>query len=205
MDKIKNILISCTKSKSNAQGEKSSLADLSFNQLNGVRKFIVDKYLATDYNVISNRIRNIHRHNDNARTLDWNNCLPAYQRYTGIIFSKVEDKNWQNADNVLIVSPLWGIIKPHDKIPKYTLEMTDIIQSTIHKYNSVIWRIWRPFLDNLITELYPKETVYTLLYNKCSLGFSVDVRNSLESPEIVWRDNHGHHKGEWFNDEFSNQ
>jgi hypothetical protein len=106
MDKIKDILISCTKSKSNAQGEKSSLADLSFNQLNVVRKFIVDKYLATDYNVISDRIRNIHRHNDNARTLDWNNCLPAYQRYTGNIFSKIEDQNWQNEDNVLIVSPL---------------------------------------------------------------------------------------------------
>jgi cytoplasmic iron level regulating protein YaaA (DUF328/UPF0246 family) len=203
MNTRNDILVPCTNRKSDAQGEKSSLADLSFTQLNSVRKFIVDKYLNSDYDIIVDRTRNIHRHDNNSRTLDWDNCLPAYKRYTGILFSKVEEQNWQNADNVLFVSPLWGIIKPHDKIPKYTLEMTDVIQSAIHKYNSVIWRIWRPVLDNLITELYPKETVYTILYQKCSLGFSVDIRNSLESPETVWRDNYGHHKGEWLNDELS--
>jgi cytoplasmic iron level regulating protein YaaA (DUF328/UPF0246 family) len=205
MNTRNNILLPCTNRKSDAQGEKSSLADLSFTQLNSVRKFIVDKYLNSDYDIIVDRTRNIHRHDNNSRTLDWDNCLPAYKRYTGILFSKVEEQNWRNAHNVLFVSPLWGIIKPHDKIPKYTLEMTDVIQSDIHKFNSVIWRIWRPVLDNLITELYPKETVNTILYQKCSLGFSVDIRNSLKSPGIVWRDNYGHHKGEWLNDELSNQ
>lgn len=205
MNSRKNILVPCTSRKSDAQGEKSSLADLSFNQLYNVRKFIVDTYTDGNYGIISDRTRNINRHDINSRTLDWDNCLPAFKRYTGIVFSKVEEQNWQNADNVLIISPLWGIIKPYDKIPDYTLEMTDVIQSNMHNYNSVIWRIWRPILDNLLTELYPKETIYTLLYQKCARGFSVDVRNSLERPELVWRDKYGHHRGEWLNDCLSNR
>ena len=204
MNTRNNILVPCTNRKSDAQGEKSSLADLSFTQLNSVRKFIVDKYLNSDYDIIVDRTRNIHRHDNNSRTLDWDNCLPAYKRYTGILFSKVEEQNWQNAHNVLFVSPLWGIIKPHDKIPKYTLEMTDFLSSETHNFNSAIWRFWRPVLDELINELSDSQTTFSLLYNKCSHGFSVDTRNSFESPVIQWRDNYGHHKGEWLNDYLSN-
>jgi cytoplasmic iron level regulating protein YaaA (DUF328/UPF0246 family) len=204
MSPINKILVPCTSRKSDAQGEKSSLADLSFNQLNNVREFIEDTYRNIHYDIISDRSRNIHRHDNNSRTLDWDNCLPAYKRYTGILFSKVEEQNWQNADNVLLVSPLWGIIKPHDKIPKYTLEMTDFLSSETHNFNSAIWRIWRPVLDELINELSDGQTTFSLLYNKCSHGFSVDTRNSFESPVIQWRDKYGHHKGEWLNDYLSN-
>ncbi|WP_291402548.1 hypothetical protein [Daejeonella sp.] len=104
MSSKNKILVPCTSRKSDAKGEKSNLDDLSFNQLNSARKFIVDKYSNSDYDIIVDRTRNIHRHDNNSRTLDWDNCLPAYQRYTGIIFSKVEEQNWQKADNVLFVS-----------------------------------------------------------------------------------------------------
>lgn len=58
--------------------------------------------------------------------LNWNYCLPAWQLYSGNLYSQVEEFNWRKTKtNVLIVSALFGIIKHTDLIPSYNLFMTD--------------------------------------------------------------------------------
>jgi cytoplasmic iron level regulating protein YaaA (DUF328/UPF0246 family) len=205
MDKYKSILVSCSSRKSDAKGVKSELISLSFNEeLYQQRKKIVDLYTDTDCII---RGRNFIKEKPTApkRNLDWENCLPACQRYTGVIYSHVEARNWQKADDVLIVSPLWGIIRPQDKIPNYSLEMCDFLIDKKNNIHTCIWQLWRPAMDNLINKLTKNQKPYTLLYQKCSLGFEVNTRNTFESPLPNWRDNYGHHKGGWLNDHLSNR
>ena len=201
----KNILISCSSAKSHEPGKKSKLSDLSFEKLLKTRKYVTEKYLDPDYDFISDRRLNTLRHQKDNTCLNWDNCLPAHRRYTGIVFSKIDERNWLKANNVLILSPLFGIIKPEDKIPNYNLEMSDLLVSKKHNINIPIWRIWRPVLDELIHELSDGKTSYSLLFNSCSRAFSVNTRNTFECPVPNWRDNYGHYKGEWLNDNLSNR
>ncbi|WP_291402550.1 peroxide stress protein YaaA [Daejeonella sp.] len=205
MKTVENIIISCSSQKSKEPGIKAKLADLSFDQLSETRNYLAERYIDPDYHFISDRRLNTVRHRNISRCLEWNNCLPAHSRYTGKVFSHIQNQNWLKAHNVLIVSPLFGIIKPGDKIPNYNLQMSDLLVSKKHNINIPIWRIWRPVLDELIHELSDGKTTFSLLFNSCTRGFSVDTRNSFESPVIQWRDNYGHHKGEWLNDYLSNR
>jgi cytoplasmic iron level regulating protein YaaA (DUF328/UPF0246 family) len=205
MDKYKNILVPCTSIKSDAKGVKSDLISLSFHEeLYQQRKQIIDLYTHADCIICG---RNFIKEESTApkRNLDWENCLPACQRYTGVIYSHVEAQNWQKADNVLIVSPLWGIIRPQDKIPNYSLEMCDFLIDKKNNIHTRIWKLWRPALDNLINKLTKNQKPYTLLYKKCSLGFEVNTRNTFESPITNWNDNYGHNKGRWLNNYLSNK
>lgn len=199
----KNIIISCSSRKSKETGIKAKLSDLSFDQLFETRSYLSECYLDPDYDFISERRLNALRHQNICRCLEWNNCMPAHSRYTGKVFSQVQEHNWQKADKVFILSPLFGIIKPKDKIPYYKLKMSDILFSEKHNINIPIWRLWRSVLDELMVELSNNEITYSLLFNKCSLGFGVNTRNSFESPVANWRDNYGHHKGEWLNNQLS--
>lgn len=204
MNSKNKILVPCTDRKSDKIGLESSLDKLSFPKLDVKRRQLLDIYTNTDYTIFSDKKHTIIRHQDKSRELNWKNCLPAYKMYTGKIFSQVTIPNWQKAEDVLLVSPLWGIIKPEDKIPNYTLKMSDYIFSEKYNFSSSVWKFWRPVLDELINELSDGQTTFSLLFNSCSLGFGVNTRNSFESPVIQWRDNYGHNKGEWLNDHLSN-
>lgn len=205
MNSKNKILVPCTSRKSDDVGSESSLAQLSFPKLDVKRRQLLDIYTNTDYTIFSDKKHKIIRHQDESRGLNWKNCLPAYKMYTGRIFSQVNIDNWQKAKDVLLVSPLWGIIKPEDMIPKYTLEMSDYIFSKKNNLSSSVWKIWRPVLDELIHELSDGQTTFSLLYNKSSRGFSVNTRNTFECPVPNWRDNYGHYKGEWLNDYLSSK
>ena len=205
MDYNKNILVSCSSRKSNVKGVKSDLTSLSFhNELHQTRKYIIDRYLNGDCNFWDTKT-NQKRNLCPSKSLDWGNCLPAYKRYTGIVYSHVEKCNWQKADNVLIISPLWGIIRPEDKIPHYNLQMSDLLISEKNHTETAIWRVWRPVLDDLLVKLSKNIPPYTLLFNNCSLAFGVNNRNTFESPIPNWNDNYGHHKGKWLNNYLSNK
>jgi cytoplasmic iron level regulating protein YaaA (DUF328/UPF0246 family) len=208
MDRRKYVLLPCTSKKSTELGQEAHLNDLSFdNEFHEIRRYLIEKYLDPDF-IFRDKTSNQDRHLNSTRSLDWKSCLPAHQRYKGPIFSRVDSNNWQNADNVLIVSPLWGIIKPNDNIPDYSLIMTDLIYFKNEQINRGIWELWRMAFDQIFIDLQNNQTIknpITLLFSKCSLGFSKSLRDSFVRPVERWRDNYGFQKGLWLNQYLSNQ
>lgn len=201
MEKNKYILVPCTSRKSELEGHPSMLSELSFHQqLYEIRKYLIDKYIDSDYTFYCDGANNQVRHLIGTRELNWKSCLPAYKRYTGILFSQVELSNWQKANNVLIVSPLWGLIRPNDKIPNYSLMMTDRISFKNEHSSIVIWNLWRPALGKILEDLNKGQSnPYTLLFHKCSMGFSMRARNSFVRPITERNDNYGYNNGIWLN------
>lgn len=124
--------------------------------------------------------------------LDWNHCLPAWQLYTGRVYSQINANNWTNLEtNVLIVSALFGIIKHNDLIPTYDLVMD---------YN--LANYWRnnTDLNNFINQ---NEDV-DLLFNKYRKAFNAQGNRIAELPNANFADNYGHHKGIWLNNQLNN-
>lgn len=120
-------VIACSKKKLDGGGLASQMSDLSFsNILNPCREELLRKYI-----------------NAGNAPLDWKRCMPAYDRYRGIIYSaEVREKLINNPENVLIVSALFGLIKPHDLIPYYDLSMTKNLEGTrVNKF-------WRNEIEN---------------------------------------------------------
>ena len=205
MNKEKYILVPCSNRKSNNKGESSDLTKLSFNsQLFDIRKSIVEKYINSDYSFYCDKTKQVRRHILSAG-LDWEDCLQASKRYTGIIYSQIDENNWQNANKVLIISPLWGIIKPEDKIPNYSLMMTDRVFFRDETSSIAIWNLWRPALDKILEGLNQNQSnPYTLLFQKCSKGFSSKTRDSFIRPITERNDNYGYNKGIWLNQFLTN-
>lgn len=115
-------LISCSNEKNHSNGQASSLLNLSFSDL----LLPCRKKLITHYEAIHG-------------TLDWENCMPAHERYIGRTLYSHAVRNAISANNnqVLIVSALFGLIRPNDLIPDYDLQMKDILN---HQYVNTFWR-----------------------------------------------------------------
>ena len=115
-------LITCCKEKNSGGNLISSHLNLSFNEtLVECRKKLISIY------------ENIHG------PLNWNQCMPAIDRYEGRTLYSSEVKNVikNNSSKVLILSALFGILKPNDLIPNYNLKMNDIING------SFLYNFWR--------------------------------------------------------------
>jgi cytoplasmic iron level regulating protein YaaA (DUF328/UPF0246 family) len=76
--------------------------------------------------------------NNPQNQLDWSETMPAIDRYRGIWYSEaVKDAIRNNPDRILIVSALFGIIKPTDLIPNYDLSMKNSLND-INVY--IFWK-----------------------------------------------------------------
>lgn len=115
-------LIPCCAAKEPDGNTVSALQNLSFNEL----LYSCRKKILTMYNNAGNP------------PLNWKKCLPAVNRYNGIVYRPdVQALITANPDKFLIVSALFGIIKPTDLIPDYNLTMTTIFNgNTVADY----WR-----------------------------------------------------------------
>lgn len=114
---------------------------LSFLQFDAVRQKIVTLY--TDPNKKHQRKTNKGVIRITSNTLNPNVCTSAKDRYTGLMYKQISAPSWlRGKDNVLILSALFGFIKPDDQIPWYDLSMNDTINdikiSTIWKKSGVL-------------------------------------------------------------------
>ena len=173
-------LITCSGKKiTPSKKSQSKLSDLSFdNDLGDFRKHLIQL----------GRIQ-----------LDWTKTVPACELYKGWLYTKITAKSWEkSSDKVLILSALFGWIKPNDSIPYYDLSMNQMQ----HKVeNKLVYRYWLEsgLLINCINE---KNDIDLLSqpYRKAIHGKKDPV--ALE-PGIEFRDNYGFHKGEWLNQKIS--
>ena len=89
------------------------------------------------------------------RTLLTSPTLPAIERYTGVLYDALDAGSLSSrdrarlADQVLIFSGLWGVVRPDDLIPDYKLKMG----ATLPKISKVsTW--WRhPLTDAIATNV----------------------------------------------------
>ncbi|GIL21898.1 MAG: hypothetical protein BroJett042_04110 [Bacteroidota bacterium] len=105
-------IITCSARKNPGGNQPSALVNLSFNEtLFSCRETLLNMYLAAGN-----------------PPLNWDECLPAVNRYNGIIYTPaVRGLMMANPGKILIVSALFGIIKPMDLIPNYDLSMDSIL------------------------------------------------------------------------------
>ena len=96
--------------------------------------------------------------------------LPAIKRYSGVVFNAIDYETLKNKKlfdrRVLIMSAMFGLVKPQDKIPDYKLN--------IGKLNSD--KLWREELkdslkDHFVIDLLPKAHKKAITYDK---GISID-------------------------------
>jgi cytoplasmic iron level regulating protein YaaA (DUF328/UPF0246 family) len=89
---------------------------------------------------------------------------PAIERYTGVLYGALDygslppDQRRRIDAQVVIVSGLWGLVAPRDRIPAYRLKMSASLP-TLGKLST--W--WRPTLSPLLDDLAGRRTVWNLL------------------------------------------
>jgi len=128
--------------------------------------------------------------------LNWEKCLPAYALYSGKhsqIYSQIDELNFLNINSdVLILSALFGWIKPTDLIPYYDLRMSDKID-----HNEPVWKVWKKLA---ILHKYINEEDIDLLSKDYRKAI---VNNPATVPDVVF-EGYGIQKGRWLNKQLNN-
>ena len=129
--------------------------------------------------------------------LNWSETMPAYGLYTGRIYKKVHQENWQKQKtDVIIVSALFGLLQHDELIPYYNVVMTDKIPGS----DEIISTYWR---KHNLNQYINNKTIVDLLFSKYRKAFNKKGDNIGEIPNVIWRDKYGSHKGEWLNEELN--
>jgi cytoplasmic iron level regulating protein YaaA (DUF328/UPF0246 family) len=129
--------------------------------------------------------------------LNWSETLPAYKLYTGRLYKKVKQENWEKQkSDIVIVSALFGLLKHDELIPNYNVVMTDLIPGS----KDIISTYWRG--KNLNSYINSKIDV-DLLFSKYRKAFNKEGSNIGIIPNVIWRDKYGSHKGEWLNQQLN--
>lgn len=169
-------LITCSNKKNEPTSCQSSIEELSYStELLTTRKQLIDK----------SKIQ-----------LDWSKTLPAWQLYSGRLYSKVIAENWINAKvEIKILSALFGWIRHTDKIPKYNL-MMDMMLPDLNQTVGLFWT------KSKVLKCIAKPNDIDLLTNKYRKAIDGDIHNCGSiRPNIIFRDNYGSHKGIWLNNQ----
>jgi hypothetical protein len=97
----------------------------------------------------------------------------AIDRYTGVLYGALDHASLPTAakrrlgSQVLIASGAFGLVAPTDPIPEYKLKMGAALAG-IGKLST--W--WRPHLDDALTPLTARRTVWNLLPNEHAAAWS---------------------------------
>ncbi len=127
--------------------------------------------------------------------LDWDKTLPAWQLYSGIIYSHIAENNWIKPETeVKILSALFGWIKHTDLVPIYDLAMNK------RKNDVMPYLFWRDtgLLENTIFE-----NDIDLLSGVYKNSINQNGAIIANPPEVIWNDIRGHHKGIWLNEQLN--
>lgn len=190
-------LIPCCKAKAPGGNQVSVLQNLSFNEL----LYSCRKKILTMYNNAGNP------------PLNWEECLPAVDRYNGTIYTPaVKALINANPDKFLIVSALFGIIKPKDLIPNYDLTMgATLMGNTVASYwknnysdciacilNKVLSTIKRDNLKinfvHLLSKEYQKAFCDFTVNQPPALNFIPQLVHAPDRAAVINFDNWGHWK-----------
>ena len=177
MKKIK-ILIPPSEGKlSGGKYEKlSTISDITKILINGINSYKDD--LSKLYGVTGKALEKAIRTNKNILS---SMTLPAIERYSGVVYKAIDYNSIENKnlfdERVLILSALFGLLSPKEKIPDYKLK--------INKLDTT--KLWKDELkgkldDFFVIDLLPKTHRKVISYKD---GIAVDffiTKNNIKKP-----------------------
>jgi cytoplasmic iron level regulating protein YaaA (DUF328/UPF0246 family) len=98
--------------------------------------------------------------------------LPAIERYTGVMFDAIDYKSMDEsskssfAQNTLIMSGLFGLVRPFDLIPTYKLKMGAKIRQ-----KKACSAIWKPLITKVLASRTDQDVIWDLLPNEHSAAW----------------------------------
>ncbi|HIK90009.1 MAG TPA: peroxide stress protein YaaA [Dehalococcoidia bacterium] len=122
---------------------------------------------------------------DNAGLLD-TPTLPAIERYTGVMYDSIDYKSLDNdakecfGQSTIIMSGLFGIVRPFDMIPTYKLKMGARL-----RLNKACSAVWKPLISKSLATNAQSGVIWDLLPNEHSAAWdtskvSCDVRYTVK-------------------------
>jgi cytoplasmic iron level regulating protein YaaA (DUF328/UPF0246 family) len=98
--------------------------------------------------------------------------LPAIERYTGVMYDSIDHISLDDAakqvfgENTIIMSGLFGVVRPFDMIPSYKLKMGAKLRR-----NKACSAIWKPLITKALTEIIEDRVIWDLLPNEHSAAW----------------------------------
>lgn len=96
--------------------------------------------------------------------IESSSTMPAIRRYTGVMYDAIDydslskDQMKDFNDNVLIMSGLFGVVRPLDMIPGYKLKMG----ARLHN-GKPCSTVWKPLITEEVGRLYKDTVIWDLL------------------------------------------
>jgi cytoplasmic iron level regulating protein YaaA (DUF328/UPF0246 family) len=161
-------------------GPPLDLGRLSSPALNATRELLVDRLveLCADEEaaVKALKLPASGRHYAQAgRALRTAPTLAAWELYNGVLYDRLGLGDLPDGEQVFIASPLWGLLRPSDRVPPYRMPM-----STRFPGLEPLAKLWRPAVaevlgarDELIVDL--RSSTYAQVWSPKDRGVSVRV------------------------------
>ncbi|GAB3648432.1 YaaA family protein [Glycomyces tarimensis] len=161
-------------------GPPLDLGRLSSPALNPVREILVDRLVelcadedaAAEALKLTARQRHYVKLNRELRTAP---TLAAWELYTGVLYDRLGLGDLPDCNQVLIASPLWGLLRPSDRVPPYRMPMSALLPGTER-----LAKLWRPAVaealgsrDELIVDM--RSGAYTQVWGPKGRGVAVHV------------------------------
>ncbi|THV41324.1 YaaA family protein [Glycomyces buryatensis] len=161
-------------------GPPLDLGRLSSPALNPVRELLVDRLvkLCADEDTAAETLKLTARQRDWVeldRQLRTAPTLAAWELYTGVLYDRLGLGDLPDGEQVLIASPLWGLLRPSDRVPPYRIPMSAQLPGVER-----LPKLWRPAVtevlssrDDLVIDL--RSGAYTQVWGPKNRGVSVRV------------------------------
>lgn len=161
-------------------GPPLDLGRLSSPALNPTRELLVDRLVELcadeDAAVKALKLPASGRHYVQAnRALRTAPTLAAWELYNGVLYDRLGLGDLPDGEQVFIASPLWGLLRPSDRVPPYRMPM-----STRFPGLDSLAKLWRPAVaevlgarDELIVDL--RSGTYAQVWGPKDRGVAVRV------------------------------
>lgn len=161
-------------------GPPLDLGRLSSPALNPTRELLVDRLIelcsdeddAAETLKLPARQRHYVKHNRELRTAP---TLAVWELYTGVLYDRLGLGDLPDGNQVLIASPLWGLLRPSDRVPPYRMPMSAQLPGVER-----LAKLWRPTVteilgsrDELIIDM--RSGAYTQVWGPKNRGVSIRV------------------------------
>ena len=153
---------------------------LSSPTLNPVREQLVDRVieLCADEDAAAETLKLTVRQRQwvsRGRELKTAPTLAAWELYTGVLYERLGLGDLPDSGQVLIASPLWGLLRPSDRIPPYRVPMSAALPGSER-----LAALWRPAVaevlgsgEDLVVDL--RSETYARVWNPKNRGVTIRV------------------------------